>query len=137
VKSPSFVLASRSRDTTPLGTTGPLMGTTSRVPSLLIESRSPSNPTRSDCPLWRIYARGETVLVGAVCDDSGVKRATAISRLLDVVDGLDRTAQWPETTLVAAFVFGAPLDSETNPEHVQLAFVVAPLASDCRVPRSR
>ncbi len=67
----------------------------------------------------------ETVFATRLCDDSGMKHSTAISRLVDVADGLDRAAQWPETTLVAAHAFGAVLNSEADIGHVQLAFVVA------------
>lgn len=54
-----------------------------------------------------------------------MKRSTAISRLSDVVDGLDRAAAWPETTVTAAFVFGAILDAETELDRIELVFVVA------------
>ncbi len=38
---------------------------------------------------------------------------------------LDRAAQWPETRLVSAYVFGVLLAGEADLAHVQLAFVVA------------
>jgi hypothetical protein len=60
-----------------------------------------------------------------VCDDTTVKHSTTMSRLSDVVDGLDRAATWPETTVTAAFVFGCILDGETDLERIELAFVVA------------
>jgi hypothetical protein len=48
-----------------------------------------------------------------------------MSRLSDVVDGLDRAATWPETMIAAAFVFGGMLDGETDLDRIALAFVVA------------
>ena len=54
-----------------------------------------------------------------------VKRSTAISRLSDVVEGLDRAAEWPGPTVTAAFVYGALLDGEAELDRVELAFVVA------------
>jgi hypothetical protein len=53
-----------------------------------------------------------------------VKRSTAIRRLADVADGLDRAAPWPDCTVVAAHVFGPLLDTLGDVEGVQLAFVV-------------
>jgi len=53
-----------------------------------------------------------------------VKRSTAISRLHDVVEGLDRAAGWPSTTLVAAYVHGSLLTGVEELDWVELAFVV-------------
>jgi hypothetical protein len=60
-----------------------------------------------------------------VCDDATVKHSTTMSRLSDVVDGLDRAATWPETMITAAFVFGGMLEDETDLDRIELAFVVA------------
>lgn len=57
-------------------------------------------------------------------DDGGVKRSTAINRLGDVADALDRAVQWPGPPVVAAYVFGAVLDRVSELEVVQLALVV-------------
>ncbi len=57
-------------------------------------------------------------------DDGGVKRPTAINRLSDVADSLDRAGQWPGPRVVAAHVFGAVLDPVSELEVVQLALVV-------------
>ncbi len=57
-------------------------------------------------------------------DDCGVKRSTAINRLSDVADALDRAGQWPGPLVVAAYVFGAVLDPVSELEVVQLALVV-------------
>ena len=59
-----------------------------------------------------------------------VKRSTAISRLNDVVDGLDRAAEWPRPTVTAAFVHGALLDGVPELDRVELAYVVADTAED-------
>jgi hypothetical protein len=53
-----------------------------------------------------------------------VKRSTAINRLSDVADALDRAGQWPGPPVVAAYVFGAVLDPVSELEVVQLALVV-------------
>jgi hypothetical protein len=53
-----------------------------------------------------------------------VKRSTAISRLRDVVDGLNRAAEWPTTTVVAAYVHGVLLTGVDELDWVELAFVV-------------
>jgi hypothetical protein len=37
-------------------------------------------------------------------DDGAMKRTTAISRLGNVADGLDRALQWPDVTVVAGYV---------------------------------
>jgi PadR family transcriptional regulator PadR len=58
------------------------------------------------------------------CDDPDVKRSTAITRVGDLIEGLDRAAAWPDTTMVAAFVFGALLATDQHVERVELAFVV-------------
>jgi hypothetical protein len=60
-----------------------------------------------------------------LCDDSVMKRSTAMSRLTDVVDGLDRAAEWPGTTVTAAYVFGALLDGDASLDRVEIALVVA------------
>ena len=48
-----------------------------------------------------------------------------MSRLTDVVDGLDRAAEWPGTTVTAAYVFGALLDGDASLDRVEIALVVA------------
>jgi hypothetical protein len=53
-----------------------------------------------------------------------MKLSTAVARLTDVVDGLDRAVQWPETSLSAAFVFGAALDGAADLDRVDVALVV-------------
>jgi hypothetical protein len=53
-----------------------------------------------------------------------MKLSTAVARLTDVVDGLDRAAQWPETSVPAAFVFGAALDGAADLHQVEVALVV-------------
>ena len=57
-------------------------------------------------------------------DDGGVKRSTAISRLTDVADGLDRAKLWPGATVVAGYLFGAMLEPFGDVDRVQLALVV-------------
>jgi hypothetical protein len=54
-----------------------------------------------------------------------MKRSTAISRLGDVADALDRAVQWPDVTVVAGYVFGALLEKNTELEQIELALVVA------------
>ena len=58
-------------------------------------------------------------------DDAVMKRSTAISRLGDVADGLDRAAQWSEVTVVSGYVFGAMFEPAADIERVELALVVA------------
>lgn len=59
-----------------------------------------------------------------VRDDDGMKRSTAISRLGDVADGLDRAKQWQHAKVTAAYVYGALLDGADDLEWVELAVVV-------------
>ncbi len=54
-----------------------------------------------------------------------MKYSTAISRLTDVVDALDRAAEWPDTTVTAAFVFGTSLDRTADLDRIEVALVVA------------
>lgn len=61
-----------------------------------------------------------------------MKRATAISRLGDVADGLGRAKQWPDVSVTAAYVYGGLLDGADDLEYVELALVVDEPAS--RVP---
>lgn len=63
-------------------------------------------------------------MVPQLRDDGGVKRSTAINRLSDVADALDRAGQWPGPGVVAAHVFGVVLDPVSELEVVQLALVV-------------
>jgi hypothetical protein len=58
-------------------------------------------------------------------DDAVMKRSTAMSRLGDVADGLDRSAQWSGVTVVGGYVFGALLEPAAEIERVELALVVA------------
>jgi hypothetical protein len=64
------------------------------------------------------------VLVDGLCDDLVMKYSTAMSRLTDVVDGLDRAAQWPDTTVTAACVFGTALDANADLDRIDVALVV-------------
>src|SRR5438876_10435549 len=54
-----------------------------------------------------------------------MKHSTAISRLGDVADGLDRAGQWPGVTVVAGYVFGALLEGNAELERIEVALVVA------------
>src|SRR3989442_15436632 len=56
-----------------------------------------------------VILRGSEVSERVLWDHLAVKRATAIRRLHDVVDGLDRASGWPGTTVVAAYVHGGLL----------------------------
>jgi hypothetical protein len=58
-------------------------------------------------------------------DDSAMKHSTAMSRLTDVCDGLDRAGEWPDSSVTGAFVFGAVLDADTDLDRVEVALVVA------------
>jgi hypothetical protein len=60
----------------------------------------------------------------AARDDDAMKRATAISRLSDVADGLERAKAWPGPCVVGGYVFGALLESAGDVERVQLALIV-------------
>jgi hypothetical protein len=68
--------------------------------------------------------RGTNSGVGPVREDAAMKRSTAISRLRDVVEALDRASTWPETTVTSAFVFGALLDAPFELDRVNVALVV-------------
>src|SRR5690348_10921997 len=54
-----------------------------------------------------------------------MKRSTAMSRLRDIADGLDRAAQWSEVTVVDGYVFGALLEPAAEIDRLELALVVA------------
>jgi hypothetical protein len=54
-----------------------------------------------------------------------MRPSTAMSRLTDVCDGLDRAAERPDSLVTGAFVFGAFLDADVDPDYVEVAFVVA------------
>lgn len=47
-----------------------------------------------------------------------MKLSTAVGRLADVADGLDRAVQWPETSVAAAFVFGASTTGSDREQRV-------------------
>lgn len=53
-----------------------------------------------------------------------MKRSTAISRLSEVADGLERAKAWSGPRVVAGYVFGAMLDPTLDVERLQLALVV-------------
>ena len=53
-----------------------------------------------------------------------VKRSTAIGRLGDICDGLDRARQWSEVTVSAADVYGPLLDGDDALELISIALVV-------------
>lgn len=53
-----------------------------------------------------------------------MKRASAISRLSDVADDLERSKEWPGSCVVAGYVFGSMLHPAGDVERVQLALVV-------------
>ncbi|MEK7423979.1 MAG: hypothetical protein AAB131_09090 [Actinomycetota bacterium] len=53
-----------------------------------------------------------------------MKRSTAIGRLGDVANALDRAKHWPHANVTAAYVYGALLDGAHDLEWVELAFVV-------------
>lgn len=54
-----------------------------------------------------------------------MKYSTAMSRLTDVCEGLDRAAEWPNSSVTGAFVFGALLDADVDLDRVEVALVVA------------
>jgi hypothetical protein len=54
----------------------------------------------------------------------GVKRSTAISRLIDVCDGFDRAKEWSEPTVSAVYVYGPLLEGEDDLEWVSIAIAV-------------
>jgi hypothetical protein len=55
---------------------------------------------------------------------TSVKRSTAIGRLGDVCDGLDRARQWSDVTVSAAYVYGPLLDGDDAFESISIALVV-------------
>lgn len=57
-------------------------------------------------------------------DDAFVKRSTALARLNDVVDGLERAKAWPDSTICAAYLYGALLDGGSELDVAQIALVV-------------
>ncbi|MDQ1462697.1 MAG: hypothetical protein QOI08_4181 [Actinomycetota bacterium] len=54
-----------------------------------------------------------------------MKHSTAMSRLTDVCDELDRAGEWPDSSVTGAFVFGAVLEADTDLDRVEVALVVA------------
>ncbi len=54
-----------------------------------------------------------------------MKRSTAMSRLSDIAEGLDRAVQWSEVTVIGAYVSGGLLESDALIETIELALVVA------------
>ena len=81
-----------------------------------------------------------SVFTCGLCDDWAMKLSTAVARLTDVVDGLDRAVRWPETSLSAAFVFGAALDGAADLDRVDVARSWSPrhprLCRGCHDPRT-
>ena len=67
---------------------------------------------------------GLTSLRTIMRDDGAMKRATAISRLSDVADGLERSKELTGSCVIAGYVFGSLLDPAGDIERVQLALVV-------------
>src|SRR5689334_9580056 len=60
-----------------------------------------------------------------------MKRSTALGRLDDAIDGLQRAIAWPGTSAVGASVFGHLLDgNHPELERVELALVVDEPAAD-------
>jgi hypothetical protein len=59
-----------------------------------------------------------------VRDDAGMKRTTAIKRLADVVDGLERAKAWPDSAVTAAYVYGDLLRGDPEFERIDLALIV-------------
>src|SRR4029453_12274003 len=62
--------------------------------------------------------------VSARCNDVRMKRSTAIKRLGDVAEGLDRSTGGPGRWTTPAQVHGALLDGATEFDWLDLAFVV-------------
>lgn len=54
----------------------------------------------------------------------GMKRSTAIGRLGDICEGLDRVKQWAAVSVTAGYLYGALLDGDDNLEYVSIALVV-------------
>jgi hypothetical protein len=53
-----------------------------------------------------------------------MKRSTAIGRLSDVAEELDRASQWAEVRVIAGYVYGALVDDDDELEYVSIALVV-------------
>src|SRR3954453_2820522 len=68
--------------------------------------------------------------VDRTCDDGRVKRSTAINRLREVADELERAKQWHESSVVAGYVFGVVLDDVGDVDRIQIALVVDEPAGD-------
>ena len=69
--------------------------------------------------------RGPVGILARLWNDSVMKRSTAMSRIADVCEALDRAAGWPDTSVTGAFVFGALLDADVDLDRADLALVVA------------
>jgi hypothetical protein len=54
----------------------------------------------------------------------GMKRSTAIGRLSEVAEELDRASQWSEVSVIAGYVYGALVDGDDELEYVLIALVV-------------
>ena len=59
-----------------------------------------------------------------VRDDEGMKRSTAIGRLSDVADELDRAKLWSAVGVIAGYVYGPLVDGDDELERVSIALVV-------------
>ncbi|TFH14431.1 MAG: hypothetical protein E4H05_09485 [Acidimicrobiales bacterium] len=53
-----------------------------------------------------------------------MKRSTALGRLGDVCEGLDRAKQWSNANVTARYVHGALVDGADDLEYVSIALVV-------------
>jgi hypothetical protein len=57
-------------------------------------------------------------------DDDGVKRSTAVNRLAEIADELERSKVWSGSTVVSGHVFGDLLDAPDEVERIEIALVV-------------
>jgi hypothetical protein len=53
-----------------------------------------------------------------------VKRSTAVNRLREIAAELERAKPWPESTIVAGYVFGELIEATGDVERIQVALVV-------------
>jgi hypothetical protein len=55
---------------------------------------------------------------------TAMKRSTAIGRLRDVCEGLDRAKQWSGVSVTAGYLYGALLEGDDDLEFISIALVV-------------
>ena len=83
--------------------------------------------TSAQCPVCALRASGLWLR-----DHEGMKRSTAVGRLSDVADELDRVKQWSDVSVIAGHVYGALVDGDDELERVSSCWSSTSLPTVCR-----